>query len=441
MDLNQNALWSLSGSDFSGYGVFPDDEVDYSLAEDGSSTTLSAPDTAGASVSPPSALLAGSQKGKQRVERRGHTKSRRGCYNCKRRRIKCQESRPACGHCVKTGLKCEYPAVPQVTHQPQHQIPLFSLQDMRFFQHFLFKTVPHYPLGNESIWTHEVPCLSQNYEYLMHAILGLAASDLMSQDPSLVTFAMQHRLKAIKAIKKTLTDVPKGNTFEEGNALMATCFALTFQSVCLEDGMAEFMTFCRGIVIVAIQMYCKGTKLIFNNFIHEDSMAILKPLMELVPPLPRQWSDMAVTAIRALAPLCKHTVELEYHAILLEMAEALYTSPVTAYQMLCKHYGWWMQIPHESFARIVNPESQACVLLASHWISVKQIMVTVTEVETRAKRGEQYQHEDCEPDPGMTRWLKYLNKQVAPDHQGYNQWPLWVEARLNEDLKYFRNVG
>lgn len=25
---------------------------------------------------------------KQRLERRGHTKSRRGCYNCKRRRIK-----------------------------------------------------------------------------------------------------------------------------------------------------------------------------------------------------------------------------------------------------------------------------------------------------------------------------------------------------------------
>ena len=54
---------------------------------------------------------------KQRLERRGHTKSRRGCYNCKRRRIKCQETRPACGHCTKTGLKCEYPSAPQITHQ------------------------------------------------------------------------------------------------------------------------------------------------------------------------------------------------------------------------------------------------------------------------------------------------------------------------------------
>jgi Fungal Zn(2)-Cys(6) binuclear cluster domain len=53
----------------------------------------------------------------QKLERKGHTKSRRGCYNCKRRRIKCQETQPACGHCVKGGLKCEYPAAPQITHQ------------------------------------------------------------------------------------------------------------------------------------------------------------------------------------------------------------------------------------------------------------------------------------------------------------------------------------
>ncbi|KAK0635061.1 hypothetical protein B0T17DRAFT_29195 [Bombardia bombarda] len=58
---------------------------------------------------------------KQRVERRGHTKSRRGCFHCKRRRIKCQETRPACGHCIKTGLKCEYPTMPQHV-MLQHQL-------------------------------------------------------------------------------------------------------------------------------------------------------------------------------------------------------------------------------------------------------------------------------------------------------------------------------
>lgn len=44
------------------------------------------------------------------IPRKGHTKSRRGCFNCKRRRIKCNERRPECQHCVKAGLQCDYPA-------------------------------------------------------------------------------------------------------------------------------------------------------------------------------------------------------------------------------------------------------------------------------------------------------------------------------------------
>jgi hypothetical protein len=44
------------------------------------------------------------------IPRKGHTKSRRGCFNCKRRRIKCNERHPECNHCIKAGLQCEYPA-------------------------------------------------------------------------------------------------------------------------------------------------------------------------------------------------------------------------------------------------------------------------------------------------------------------------------------------
>ncbi len=44
------------------------------------------------------------------IPRKGHTKSRRGCFNCKRRRIKCNEKHPDCNHCVKAGLECQYPA-------------------------------------------------------------------------------------------------------------------------------------------------------------------------------------------------------------------------------------------------------------------------------------------------------------------------------------------
>ncbi|KXX73430.1 Sterol uptake control protein 2, partial [Madurella mycetomatis] len=174
--------------DYSAY-VQDQQDMDY-LAEESSASVSTPPLPSSSSDAPPQTLMlpqlqpsssalivprAGSGSGggsgttantgsgpqKQRLERRGHTKSRRGCFNCKRRRIKCQETRPACGHCVKTGLKCEYPTLPAIVHQPQHQIPIFTLQDMRFFQHFLLKCYPHHPIGSEDMWTHEIPCLSE----------------------------------------------------------------------------------------------------------------------------------------------------------------------------------------------------------------------------------------------------------------------------------------
>lgn len=464
---------------------------------------------------------ASSSSHNKRLERRGHTKSRRGCFNCKRRRIKCQETRPACGHCLKTGLQCEYPVAPLVNHQPQHQIPLFSLQDMRFFQHFLLHCSPHHPLGNHSLWTHEIPCLSHSYDYLMHALLGMAASDLMQNDPSLVTAAMDHRLKAIRAIKRTLAAVPKwpnaglqqpgsqlggdrsgsgsasprstggesggkaggarrrsgsssaepwdmhgGSSapgtpmFEEGNALMATCFALTFQSVALDDGMAEYMTFIRGIIVVAIQMYLKGARIMFRNLLGNDQTELLRPAIEPMSAIDRRWSMAALSAIQNLAPLCVgDNVATHYHALVVEMAEALLVSPMEAYSAMTRHYAWWMQLPHEQFRQIIDLDKQVFVLLATHWIALKQIMTRITSKEEVVSASlskmdgaegrsstlkpvpsievEGVKDSDGTMDPGIIRWLKHLNRQVEPEYLAYNKWPMWVESELEQDMSVF----
>ncbi|KAF9878587.1 C6 zinc finger protein [Colletotrichum karsti] len=322
------------------------------------------------------------------------------------------------------------------SEQPHHQVPLFSLQDMRFFQHFMLQCYPHQPLGNENIWTHEIPCLSQSHEFLMHAILGMAACDLMNTDPSLLAFAMAHRVKAIKAIKKSLADLPKtGTTTEHANALVATCFALTFQSVTFEDGMAEFMTFIRGILIVGAQMMCKGIKPVFVNMFDEDSKAILEPKMANLPLVKTEWADSAVEAIGGLRHLCRHEVEIEYYEFIYEMASKLHTSSWEAYRAISKHYGWWIQMPHEKFQRVIDMSNQTMILLATHWIAVQQIMVSITRVEHECR--EKAPQQESPVDVGMLRWLKYSNKQIDHEHLIYNQWPLWVEDRLDYDVSFF----
>lgn len=165
----------------------------------------------------------------------------------------------------------------------------------------------------------------------MHAILGYAASELMANDASLAAAAMDHRVKAIRAIKRTLADVGSraGDLFEEGNALIATCFALTYQSVLLDDGLAEYMTFIRGVVIVAIQMYTKGARILFPNLLGDRQKALLEPHMRALPPIKRDWADRAVASIRALEPLCSgegRELERRYWELILAMGEKLSVS-------------------------------------------------------------------------------------------------------------------
>lgn len=45
---------------------------------------------------------------KHGLKRKYHSKSRKGCSTCKKRRVKCDESKPACNNCVRMKLTCGY---------------------------------------------------------------------------------------------------------------------------------------------------------------------------------------------------------------------------------------------------------------------------------------------------------------------------------------------
>ncbi|PWY78990.1 hypothetical protein BO83DRAFT_356529 [Aspergillus eucalypticola CBS 122712] len=49
----------------------------------------------------------------QKLSRKGHRKSRLGCKNCKRRRVKCDEIKPHCTNCLRHSIECDYSSQPQ----------------------------------------------------------------------------------------------------------------------------------------------------------------------------------------------------------------------------------------------------------------------------------------------------------------------------------------
>lgn len=161
----------------------------------------------------------------------------------------------------------------------------------------------------------------------MHAILGFAASELTQTDSSLVPAAMDHRMRAIRAVKKRLADGSSSPmTYEESNALVATCFALTFQSVRLDDGLAEYMTFIRGILLIGMQMTLRGIKPVFDKMLDDDQNELMAPLMRDLPLIHQGWADAAAEAISNLRPLCVDLVEVQYHEHLARIAEKLHTN-------------------------------------------------------------------------------------------------------------------
>jgi hypothetical protein len=118
--------------------------------------------------------------------------------------------------------------------------------------------------------------------------------------------------------------------FEEGNALMATCIALTYQSVLLEDGMTEYLTFIRGAMIVAIQMYVKGATLLFGHLLGDKQKEALQPHMEGLPLIEADWAERAVRGIEGLRGLVDglegREVERRYWELIMEMGRMLSVS-------------------------------------------------------------------------------------------------------------------
>ncbi len=84
-----------SGLDYATY--FHSGSANYLGGEYESPTTMSVPNNLAGSLMPTTMTLQSNHGHRQKLDRRGHTKSRRGCFHCKRRRIKVKSEKLTAG--------------------------------------------------------------------------------------------------------------------------------------------------------------------------------------------------------------------------------------------------------------------------------------------------------------------------------------------------------
>jgi hypothetical protein len=158
-------------------------------------------------------------------------------------------------------------------------------------------------------------------------MLALSASDIARSQPAssdLTHAALAYRLKAVTSLNTAMSIGIQ--SFEQGNAMLATCYNLFVQSTLIDDGLIEYMTFIRGCIIVGLQMLAKNMKFLFHSMWGDENIASLSPSLKVAPLIDAHRVKAACTSLEGFNHLCVRKAEIEVYGLLLGTARALFTS-------------------------------------------------------------------------------------------------------------------
>jgi hypothetical protein len=280
-------------------------------------------------------------------------------------------------------------------------------------------------------------------------MLALSASDLVttSSQPSseLVQSAMFHRIIAIKSLNRALS--AGLHSLEDGNAMLATCHILVYQSTLMDEGLPEYLTFVRGCVLVSLQMGSRGLKFLFQNLFSDDEIEMARPYLQHMPAVDLRPVDAACASLEALAPLCERESEKTMREQTLEIVRKFYLSSCDGTNspfwmqkyntdIVQLAYMTWLKgsiifscrISHVEFLTLIDPSNRVGRLLQSHFVAVQTLMAPITLDERSSRKASQFAN-------GMVRWLDVLHADIEPKMRSYFEWPIKRAEELREWLQ------
>ncbi|KAL2061575.1 hypothetical protein VTL71DRAFT_6952 [Oculimacula yallundae] len=372
--------------------------------------------------------------------RKGHRKSRGGCYNCKRRKIKCQENQPACHNCTRKNLDCRYPAPktlsalrdsvlyfpsPITSVNLQVTPTVFTLTDMRLFHHYLLDAYPHLPVGNDTAWLSQVPLVAHHNEYLMHAVLGLAASHLeLLTGAELGSQAIQHRVLAIQGSNEGLQMTSRSGS--DGDALLAACYLLTFQSSYMKDGMYEFFQFVRGCTLLSNQLRDDKVPMAFFLTSNDHFSFMEKRLMDL-PRIHEELLENAERSLVAIPPYFDGAVHQIFFTAMIACIDAVRVSSLQGYFKFIFIYQSLNRMSSDLFHDFIDPENDVSRILIAHFLALQLIMLPILDREWAGRPKNTPARMNFE-------WMKTIYKSTPEGLRYLVEWPQAVAEAVKDEL-------
>ncbi|KAH9207901.1 hypothetical protein DL95DRAFT_527648 [Leptodontidium sp. 2 PMI_412] len=205
--------------------------------------------------------------------RLSHVKSRNGCLQCKRRKIKCDEKAPRCSPCTKHRVSCSFTDLvgkpPPSTSLPRAAPILPSqLLDLELLHHFTISTadtLSDRPVVQQ-LFQSTVISEALKYEYLMHSILSVSAFHLTtircpSSKSTYLAAAHAHFNTAVQLFREILMgDITPTNCHS-----VVICASMIFVASCARprddyltstagltfSRVLEWLTLVRGVAAVS----------------------------------------------------------------------------------------------------------------------------------------------------------------------------------------------
>ncbi|KAJ9660215.1 hypothetical protein H2198_002721 [Neophaeococcomyces mojaviensis] len=395
--------------------------------------TWSAHDWLDSSTSPEETFLDGNHKKQARtlaanLTRRSHKKSRNGCFSCKTRKIKCDETKPMCTQCKLKSVSCEYPAHPPRRDMAAGRRPTqmlasspaaaqFSMNDMQFFHHFLTISFPHLPLGNDDVWLRDIPQFAQEHTYLMHAILALGASHLnrMVNNPNFSKEALMHRGHAINGLNTCMAKTQ--HAYGEADAMIATCYALTFQASYMADGLSDFVIFVRGCALATGKIREENAPTAFNlsPTRHHD---IIQPRLGQLPSLNPIHLEQGLTALDELQVYLRHEAEHKFYISMRDVLLHHLQSSASGYLMFMNMYRVWYDLDHETFKVFLDTSNTTIQILLGFFVGIQMLMAPLTAHEWPARANAA----GGQTLMGIADWMESVASKVPEELQWHLSW-------------------
>lgn len=287
--------------------------------------------------------------------RKAHTKSRNGCDQCKKRRVKCDERGPPCSNCVSRELECSYLKIPKardlvtsplspatsqnsVTVEPSIASPylapaqgqgmsgparlsssLRSLELMHKFSTDTYRSLSS-DASDYNVWQTEIPRKALEHDFLLNGILAIAAlHTAASVEPaaalSYIDSTLEYHTAASVTYRQALDHLTQFNC----DAVFAHSIITTIISIALPRLTAtrdETSNMTENIVVVFELL--QGVKKIIwisEPWLHTRLFTSRKEFLEALIQDPEPDADAALAELTALNDTKMATLDPEQHRI------------------------------------------------------------------------------------------------------------------------------